>query len=153
VRLQISTSLALYSTLEFAANSGQPISAADIAAKYRVSTHHLAKVLRELVRAGILESTRGVGGGYRFGGSTRRLTLMDVIELFEDIGDRAGRSRQPGVSTDVERALGIVLAEIDEIAKSTFRSITVDTMLKLIERQRQRSDEKTRAAPKRARRG
>jgi hypothetical protein len=53
----------------------------------------------------------------------------------------------------VERALGIVLAEIDEIAKSTFRSITVDTMLKLIERQRQRSDEKTRAAPKRARRG
>jgi Rrf2 family protein len=151
VRLQISTSLALYSTLEFAASSGQPISAADIAAKYRVSTHHLAKVLRELVRAGILESTRGVGGGYRFGASARRLTLMDVIELFEDIGDRAERSRQPGTSTDVGRGLGVVLAEIDEIAKATFRSITVDTMLKLIERQH--AQEKTRAAPKKARRG
>jgi hypothetical protein len=76
---------------------------------------------------------------------------MDVIELFEDIGDRTGRSRQPGASTDVGRALGVVLAEIDEIAKATFRSITVDTMLKLIERQR--ANEKTRAAPKRARRG
>jgi Rrf2 family protein len=151
MKLQISTSLALYSTLEFAAGSGQPISAADIAAKYRVSTHHLAKVLRELVRAGVLESTRGVGGGYRFGGSARRLTLMDVIELFEDIGDRADRSRQPGAATDVGRGLAIVLAEIDEIAKATFRSITVDTMLKLIERQR--AHEKTRAAPKRARRG
>ena len=151
MKLQISTSLALYSTLEFAAGSGQPISAADIAAKYRVSTHHLAKVLRELVRAGILESTRGVGGGYRFGGSARRLTLMDVIELFEDIGDRAGRGRQSGASTDVGRGLGVVLAEIDEIAKATFRSITVDTMLKLIERQR--AHDKTRAAPKRARRG
>jgi Rrf2 family protein len=150
MKLQISTSLALYSTLEFAANAEQAVSAADIAAKYRVSTHHLAKVLRELVRAGILESTRGVGGGYRFGGNARRLTLMDVIELFEDIGDRAGRSHQPGASTDVGRALGVVLAEIDEIAKATFRSITVDTMLKLIERQR--ADEKARNAPKRARR-
>jgi len=87
MRLQISTSLALYSVLEFAANPERAISAADIAAKYEVSTHHLAKVLRELVRSGILESTRGVGGGYRFAGNARRLTLQDVIELFEDLGD------------------------------------------------------------------
>ena len=138
MKLQVSTSLALYSTLEFAASSGQPISAADIAAKYGVSTHHLAKVLRELVRAGILESTRGVGGGYRFGGNVQRLTLMSVIELFEDTGDRAGRNRQPGASTDVGRALAVVLAEIDEIAKATFRSITVGTMLNLIERRPKR---------------
>ena len=151
MKLQISTSLALYSALEFAARPGQAISAADIAAKYRVSTHHLAKVLRELVRAGVLESTRGVGGGYRFGASAKRLTLMDIIELFEDIGDRSNRSRQPGASTEVGRGLGVVLAEIDEIAKATFRSITVDTMLKLIERRR--SDEIARAAPKKGRRG
>lgn len=151
MRLQISTSLALYSTLEFAAGSGQAISAADIAAKYRVSTHHLAKVLRELVRAGILESTRGVGGGYRFGGNARRLTLMDVIELFEDIGDPSGRNRQPGASTDVGRALGVVLSEIDEIARATFRSITVSTMLKLIERQRLPAGDGAQARPKSAR--
>jgi Rrf2 family protein len=152
MKLQISTSLALYSLLEFAANSGRAISAADIAAKYGISTHHLAKVLRELVRAEILESTRGVGGGYRFGGNARRLTLMDVIELFENLGDRTGRNRQPGASTDVGRALGVVLTEIDEIAKATFRSITIGTMLKLIERQG-RVGEKTQGPPKRARRG
>ena len=33
-------------------------------------------------------------------------------------------------------ALGAVLSEIDEIAKATFRSITLATMLQLIERQR-----------------
>jgi Rrf2 family protein len=153
MKLQISTSLALYSVLESAANSERAISTADIAAKYEVSTHHLAKVLRELVRAGILESTRGVGGGYRFGGNARRLTLMDVIELFEDLGDRTGRSRQPGASTDVGRALGVVLTEIDEIARATFRSITISTMLRLIERQRRGAGEKTQPPPKRARRG
>jgi hypothetical protein len=33
------------------------------------------------------------------------------------------------------------MAEVDEIAKATFRSITVDTMLKLIERQRRAATE------------
>jgi Rrf2 family protein len=150
MKLQTSTSLALYSALEFAANAGRQIAAADIAAKYGVSPHHLAKVLRELVRAGIIESTRGVGGGYRFAGNAKRLTLMDVIELFEDIGDRAARIRQPGAATDVGRELGVVLAEIDEIAKATFRSITVETLLKMVKRQA-RSAARPRAAPRRAR--
>ena len=152
MKLQVSTSLALYSVLEFAARSEHQTSAADIAAKYQVSTHHLAKVLRERVRAGFIESTRGVGGGYRFSGNAKRLTLMDIIEPFEDIGERAGRS-QPGGSTDVGRALADVLGEIDEIAKATFRSITVGTMLKLIERQRGRAaEERKQAAPRKARR-
>ncbi len=136
MRLQVSTSLALYSVIEFAADPERHISAADIAAAYKVSTHHLAKVLRELVRAGWIESTRGVGGGYRFAGNARRLTLMDVIEHFEDIGERGGRSRQPGAATDAGAALAAVLAEIDEIAIATFRSITVSTLLKLIARRR-----------------
>jgi hypothetical protein len=38
------------------------------------------------------------------------------------------------------------MEEVDEIAKATFRSITVDTMLKLIERQRRgATDAKTAA--------
>ena len=92
MKLQKGTSLALYSVLEFAANPGQQLSAAEIAEKYGASTHHLAKVLRELGRAGLVESARGVGGGYRFSGNARRLTLMDVIELFEDISTRTGRA-------------------------------------------------------------
>ncbi|HKB54513.1 MAG TPA: Rrf2 family transcriptional regulator, partial [Ramlibacter sp.] len=83
MKLQKNTSLALYSVIEFAADPERHISAAEIAAKYRVSPHHLAKVLSELARAGIVESVRGVGGGYRFAGNARRLTLMDVIRLFE----------------------------------------------------------------------
>ena len=35
------------------------------------------------------------------------------------------------------RALSVVLAEIDEIAAATFSSITIATMLRLLERQQQ----------------
>ena len=131
MRLQKNTSLALYSVLEFAGDPQRHIPAAEIAAKYGVSPHHLAKVLADLARAGIVESVRGVGGGYRFAGNARRLTLMDIVQRFEDIAPRSGGAS----STPVERALDTVLAEIDENARATFGSITIATMLRLIERQ------------------
>jgi hypothetical protein len=55
---------------------------------------------------------------------------MDIIQLFEEI-------EQPvrGAVTPVDLALRAVLSEIDEAAKATFSSITLATMLRLIERQ------------------
>ncbi len=53
MRLQTSTMLALYSVLEAASHPDKQVSAAEIAERYGVSAHHLAKVLRELGRAGI----------------------------------------------------------------------------------------------------
>ena len=136
MKLQKNTRLALFSVLEFATDPTRHISAAEIADKYGVSPHHLAKVLSELARAGLVESARGVGGGYRFTGNARRLTLMDVIEMFEDFAPPEDDRREPGERTPVGQALGAVLSEIDEIAKATFRSITLATMLRLLERQR-----------------
>ena len=132
MKLQKNTSLALYSVLEIASDPTRHVSAAEIAERYEVSAHHLAKVLAELARCGLVESVRGAGGGYRFIGNARRLTLMDVIELFEDV---ATPGAERASQTPVDRALGAVLAEIDENAKATFRSITLATMLGLIERQ------------------
>ena len=132
MRLQVNTTLALYSVLEFAADPQRHIPAAEIADKYGVSPHHLAKVLAELARAGIVESVRGVGGGYRFTANVRRLTLMDVIQLFED---STSNNHHDAARTPVDRALETVLAEIDQIAKATFSSITVATMLQLVARQ------------------
>ena len=138
MKLQKNTSLALYSVLEFAGDPQRHISAAEIAAKYGVSAHHLAKVLSELARARLVESVRGVGGGYRFAGNARRVTLLDVVRLFEDL-DAPSSPREPGAVTPVGRALRAVESEVDEIAKATFGSITLSTMLGIIERQRRRS--------------
>ena len=142
MKLQKNTSLALYSVLEFATEPTRHISASEIAEKYGVSPHHLAKVLSELARAGVVESVRGVGGGYRFAGNVRRLTLMDVIRLFEDFVPAADDRPEPGERTPVGQALGAVLSEIDEIAKATMSSITLATMLRLIERQQRREPPK-----------
>ena len=137
MKLQKNTLFGLYSVLESASRPERQISTGEIARRYGVSPHHLAKVLRTLGRAGLVESVRGVGGGYRFSGNAKRLTLMDVIALFENISapGRDGARRRRRGPAGVDRALGTVLSEIDEIAQATFRSITIATMLKLIERQ------------------
>ncbi|MBE7426251.1 MAG: Rrf2 family transcriptional regulator [Burkholderiaceae bacterium] len=136
MKLQKNTQLALYSVLEFAADPTRHIAAAAIAEKYGVSQHHLAKVLSELAHAGVVESVRGVGGGYRFAGNLRRLTLMDIIRLFEPDGVGTDTEPAPSGATPVDRALDAVLSEIDQFARATFASITLATMLRLMQRQR-----------------
>jgi Rrf2 family protein len=132
MKLQQNTRLALFSLLEFAADPQRQIPAAEIAQKYDVSSHHLAKVLAELSRVGMVQSVRGVGGGYRFIGNARRLTLMDVISRFEDVLPVEGSHSE---ATPVGQALASVLSEIDAIAKASMSSITLETMLRIVERQ------------------
>lgn len=134
MKLQKNTSIALCSVLEAALNSDRQVSAVEIAQKYSVSLHHLAKVLRQLTRSGLVESTRGVGGGYRFTGNTKRLTLIDIIELFEDVGMNPNEDLAKEDGNGVTRAIAQVLEEIDSTAKAAFRSITIETMLRLIKR-------------------
>lgn len=147
MKLQQNTRLALYSLLEFVADPTRHIAAAEIAQKYGVSPHHLAKVLAELARAGIVQSVRGVGGGYRFIGNARRLTLMDVVSRFEEFSPGEVEHTTGGL------ALAAVLTEIDEIAKATLRSITLATMLRMMQRQlpRQPTPPPARAARKASR--
>ena len=150
MKLQKNSSIALCSVLEAASDPARQISAAAIASKFGVSPHHLGKVLRQLGRAGVLESARGVGGGYRFSGNAKRLTLMDVIDLFESISALPAESGGKEYSTDVGRAIARVLSEIDETATATFRSISIDTMLKLIERERSAREARPRRQTARA---
>jgi Rrf2 family protein len=132
MKLQKAKSFALFAVLELAADPTRQLAAAEIADKYGISLHHLAKVLRDLGRAGIVDAARGVGGGYRFAGNPKRLTLMDVIELFESIESEALSGDEPRPASDVARALALVLNEIDEHSLATFRSITISTMLKIV---------------------
>ena len=136
MRLQKNTTIALCSILEAAADPARQVVAADVAQKYGVSVHHLAKVLRQLGRAGLLESARGVGGGYRFVGNARRLTLLDVVELFEDISAPRAEGSERETSTDEGRGIARVLAEIDETARAVLGSITIATMLRIVARER-----------------
>jgi Rrf2 family protein len=132
MRLQISTRLAIFAVLELTARAGRQLSVAEIGEKYGVSSHHLAKVMHVMGRAGLVRSVRGAGGGYQFIGNARRTTLLDVVELFEDLSS-VEQGAAAGDATREEQALSGILSEIDDIARATLGSITIATMRKLVD--------------------
>ena len=54
MKLQKSTQFGLYAILELARDPERQLSATDIAKIYSISSNHLAKVLRDLGRAGLV---------------------------------------------------------------------------------------------------
>jgi Rrf2 family protein len=128
VKLQTATRLGLYAVLELARDPERTLSVAELAERFGVSGHHLAKVLRTLATAGLVRGDRGASGGYRFTGNRRRTTLMDIVALFEPAP--GNRAKEPGEDTDIGGTLQRVLTEIDEIAEATLRSVSLETMLK-----------------------
>ncbi len=134
MKLQKATEFALYAVLELAADPMRQRTAVEIADKYGISAHHLAKVLRSLGRAGLVDAARGAGGGYRFVGNAKRLTLMDVIGLFEDIGAAPGAAAPPTAGEEIAAGLRFIVAELDAQMEATLRSISLSTMLKLVAR-------------------
>ena len=51
--------------------------------KVRVPANYRGKILNQLTRAGLLESTRGRTGGFRLSRPASRIRLSEVVEPFE----------------------------------------------------------------------
>ncbi len=134
MKLQMASRLALFAILELAGDQERQRSAGEIADAYGVSLNHLAKVLRDLSRAGLVEAVRGVGGGYRFSGNSKRTTLLDVILLFENVDGHAKEGTNGVKASATEAALSLILKEIDDTVRATLQSITIDTAVKLTHR-------------------
>ncbi|AGL02455.1 RrF2 family transcriptional regulator [Desulfoscipio gibsoniae] len=62
---------------------GQVIEARVIAENEKIPIRFMLKILRLLTQAGIVESYRGVGGGYALAKVPGEITLKDVVEAVE----------------------------------------------------------------------
>ena len=129
MKLNKASLFALFAVLELASDPERQLSTSDIADKYGISTHHLAKIMRNLVQEGMVRAMRGAGGGYRFAGNVNRTTLLDVIQLFEklesDLDMPELHSGDPIVAE-----LQSISSEIDDLTKAVLDTITLATALK-----------------------
>ncbi len=66
------------------------IMAETISAKYGIPLAFLLKIMKEMVKANVLRSKRGPGGGYILARPAKEITLLEIIEAVE--GPIASRS-------------------------------------------------------------
>jgi Rrf2 family protein len=55
----------------------------DIARHEHIPKYFLEKVIRDLMRSGLVRSRRGPGGGYQLGRAARSISFKDIIEAVE----------------------------------------------------------------------
>lgn len=83
MRLNLQTDFGLRLLTYLAVNEGRMVTVGAVAARFAVSKNHLTKVAQQLVRAGLVESLRGRGGGLRLAHRADSVNLGQVVRLLE----------------------------------------------------------------------
>ena len=82
MRLTTQTDYALRTLMYLAARPGRA-TVMQVADLYGISANHVAKVVNQLARIGLVRSVRGIGGGIELARSAGDIRLGEVIEAFE----------------------------------------------------------------------
>jgi Rrf2 family protein len=76
---------ALRAAVCLASNREAPMTTQQIAAMAKVPAGYLSKVLQAMGRAGLVDSTRGLGGGFVLMRDPKDLTIYEVIEAVDPV--------------------------------------------------------------------
>ena len=83
VNISEAASLAFHAMAVLASDTGGRFTASEIAGTISSSEAHLSKVMRRLVRSGLVESSRGPGGGFSLARAPRKIRLLEIYEAIE----------------------------------------------------------------------
>ncbi len=131
-----STRYGLYAAMEMArARPEAAVSVSQAASRYAIPVTVLAKVFQHLVHSGIAIGTRGKRGGYSLARPASQLTVLDVIEAFEPprsaerslLAEEAGQRCAEHAMCNLRK----LFAEVDELSRCTYASVTLETLVGL----------------------
>jgi Rrf2 family protein len=79
------TEYALRLVVQLASQPHQPLTIPELARSTRIPAGYLAKVLRQLARAGLVHSQRGPNGGSVLTRAPEELTVLDVVQAVDPL--------------------------------------------------------------------
>lgn len=107
----------------------RPRTAAELAEETQVSPMYLSKVMLNLVRAGVVQSQRGRGGGFSLASDPSEITIWDVVQAvdpFQRIRTCPLKLSAHGTNLcPLHRRLDDTMASVEEV----FRTSRISDML------------------------
>ena len=120
----------------------EPVSISSISARQEISERYLEQLMAKLKKAGLVESTRGAGGGYRLGRPAEEISVGDVLRVLEGSLEAAQCSGMEDESACENHDICVTKYVWKRINDSITQA--VDTMMldQLIEESRKKQKEK-----------
>jgi Rrf2 family iron-sulfur cluster assembly transcriptional regulator len=106
-----------------------PVALAAISNRQQISLSYLEQLFSRLRRQGLVESTRGPGGGYTLGRKVGDITVADIVTAVDEpldlMGDEAGTGNGTAGSATVTQSLWSSLndAMLKHMARITLASL------------------------------
>ena len=128
------TKLTDYATLiltVLAARPGGVLSAPDLAEHAGLEAPTVAKVLKPLAQAGLVEGFRGANGGYRLAREASAISLVEIVEAMEGPLGMTECSLHDG-QCGIEQSCGVRAnwRRINDVVADALRGVTLAQMLK-----------------------
>jgi Rrf2 family protein len=121
---------AVQATLQLAqSNSHEPVPCSRLAGEGHMPERFLLQILRHLVTHGILNSTRGVDGGYSLDRKPEEISLLDVIEAIDGPMSAALPAREEPPLSESEIRLNEALEQVTDNIRSQLSAIKLSNLL------------------------
>ncbi len=127
------TKLTDYATVVLTVLAARPdavLSAAELAERAGLEMPTVAKVLKPLAQAGLVEGFRGAGGGYRLARDAAQVTLVEIVEAMEGPLGMTECALHEGVC-GIEQSCGVRAnwRRINDVVVDALRGVTLAEML------------------------
>ena len=108
-----------------------PVPLSEIAVRHQISLSYLEQMFSKLRQHGLVESTRGPGGGYELGHRIDTITVADIIGAVEG-ADTPSQNMPGDLSQDMTQTLWDSLnSKLEDYMQSiTLRSLVLEQMAK-----------------------
>ena len=129
MKLSRTIAYAVRATLQLSSGEhGVPIPCSQLASEGSMPERFLLQILRSLVTHGLLRSTRGVDGGYCLARKPEQISLLDIIEAF----DNPFMPSIPildGISPDVRKRILATLNSASAMAHQEMAKLTMADLM------------------------
>lgn len=86
-----------------------PVTLAAISSRQHISLSYLEQLFSRLRRQGMVESTRGPGGGYTLGRRAEAISVADIVTAVDDLASGDGATEPVVSGTELTRGLWVSL--------------------------------------------
>jgi len=129
-------SIALHTCAWLADDQKRFHSARQISERLGFSTHHFAKVVQQLVRAGLLETERGPAGGCRLARPASEVTLLEIYVAAGGNPIYKGCLLKHDICQGDGCALGKLMAKENARLIKLLKTVKLDSVVRSLKRNR-----------------